>query len=198
MLNRICKECNKGFVVKSIYSNTKFCSNECRFKSFLPKSFGDDCVNWPKSINIQTGYGQFNESPTNRTKIISTHRKSYMVFNGAIEDGKYVCHTCDNRACVNPKHLFLGYQLDNVLDMWAKNRQQKYLNLAFGDRNGLRVHPEKILRGDSHPRSKLKEKDVVEIRRSNKSHAELGRTYSVTPETIYAARTGKTFRHVPF
>lgn len=50
------------------------------------------------------------------------HRVSFSVFKGEIPPGLCVLHRCDTPMCVNPDHLFLGTQSDNMLDMYAKNR----------------------------------------------------------------------------
>ena len=50
------------------------------------------------------------------------HRMSWVIRNGPIPDGKYVLHRCDNPPCVNPDHLFLGTQLDNIQDRHDKGR----------------------------------------------------------------------------
>jgi hypothetical protein len=52
----------------------------------------------------------------------AAHRVAWELANGPVPDGRFVLHRCDVRSCVNPDHLFLGTQLDNVNDMYAKGR----------------------------------------------------------------------------
>lgn len=61
------------------------------------------------------------------------HRYSYSIFNGPIGKSVLVCHSCDNTTCVNPEHLWLGSQADNIADRDKKNRQAK----------GNRLRPER-------------------------------------------------------
>ncbi len=58
----------------------------------------------------------------NGHKNTSTHRASYAALVGPINDGKFVCHSCDTPKCVNPAHLFLGTNLDNCRDCVIKGR----------------------------------------------------------------------------
>ena len=86
------------------------------------------------------------------------HRVSYRMHVGPIPSGMFVCHICDVPCCVNPAHLFLGTQTDNMADMRAKGRS------ATGDRNGSRTHPESYPKGENKSQAKLTNQQVLEIR----------------------------------
>ncbi len=69
------------------------------------------------------------------------HRVAWEAHNAEpIPDGMIVCHTCDNRSCFNPDHLFLGTHQDNIRDMWSKDRQSNTLVHAERKYNYSLIH----------------------------------------------------------
>ena len=133
------------------------------------------CWVWKASF-MKTGYGQFN--PRNG-KTVTAHRFSYQLHKGEIPKGLFVCHTCDNRACVNPKHLWLGTNAENLKDMREKGRA-KY-NPPIGERNHS---------------AKITEKQAAEIFKSKLPVRKLAERFKLSEAAIHAIQTGKTWKHV--
>jgi hypothetical protein len=82
------------------------------------------CLEWQGTVS-KLGYGMisFQKRPGKTFRTTTTvHRKYYELTVGPIPDGMQVNHRCDNRRCINPDHLFLGTQTDNIRDMMAKGR----------------------------------------------------------------------------
>lgn len=96
---------------------------EARFWAKVDRSAGDDsCWVW-KPMAGMNDYGRLKfGGPTN--KIVRAHRYSWELHNGPIPEGLFVCHHCDRPHCCNPRHLFLGTQVDNMRDKVAKGRNR--------------------------------------------------------------------------
>jgi hypothetical protein len=83
------------------------------------------------------GYGHFSVRKQNERKTFRSHRVSYSLSRGEILPGFLILHTCDNPACVNPKHLWLGTARDNMVDCVTKGRHQsKSLIKKYCDKCG--------------------------------------------------------------
>jgi hypothetical protein len=78
-----------------------------------------DCWEWLGYRHSGFWHGQIMSASR---RIVWVHRLSWEIHNGPVPSGKCVLHTCDNPGCVNPYHLFLGTQRDNMKDMWRKGR----------------------------------------------------------------------------
>lgn len=86
--------------------------------SGLYKKNKNGCFIYTGSLS-KDGYGR----TSFRGKVVGSHRLSFQLKNGFINDRtKFVCHTCDNPMCINPKHLWLGTHSENMDDMMRKNR----------------------------------------------------------------------------
>jgi len=136
--DRQCKVCFTAFTPKS--SMEKWCSNNCRFKNHIDVNWSfDECWDWDGAIFKQTGYGQFGSV---KTGVHTAHKYSYQLFNGQVPEGLFVCHSCDNRLCFNPKHLWLGTAKQNSEDMVKKGRYNHVRNRQKGE-NHWRHKPDK-------------------------------------------------------
>jgi HNH endonuclease len=129
------------------------------------------CWEWT-SYSDGGGYG--NISRNGKTQ--KAHRVSYEAFKGPIPPGLVVRHTCDNPCCVNPDHLILGTQKDNMADRDSRGRRD--------------------VKGEQVGTAKLTEKEVLEIRASSESLSKLAAKYNVDKSNVYQIKAGKSWKHL--
>ncbi len=141
------------------------------------------CWLWDAGMSSE-GYGSF--SVDGRT--VKAHRFSYEAHNGPIPKGMLVCHKCDVPACVNPAHLFLGTDADNMADRDAKGRHWS------------KTKPETARRGERSSTAKLTETTVREIRgvyaAGGVTMAALGARYGIVAPQVHRIVHGQRWAHV--
>ena len=147
-----------------------------RFWSLVKKTGEDDgCWEWQASRS-GFGHGQFFIQGRG---VIGAHRFAYELSNGPIPDGLHCRHRCDNPPCCNPRHLFIGTALDNILDCVNKGRNA---------------------RGESSGNSKLTEAEVAAIRKAYATgrwtQAQIAEHVGVSPSTVSQIVRREGWRHV--
>jgi hypothetical protein len=206
--HRNCLFCGTAFTTQA--SIKLFCSPECRVRETgAAFAAGSDCWEWPKSLNPQTGYGQLSMWAEGKRILLTAHRVSYRAFIGEIPEGMLVCHTCDNRKCFNPAHLFVGTQTDNMSDCSNKGRfpkkkpsagiswQKRYPEkVKRGAMHHLTIDPSCLPRGTQHHNAKVTEADVREIRASKETGSALAKRLGLTDSSVSSIRCGHTWKHV--
>ena len=157
---------------------------EDRFWEKVDKKSDDECWEWQASRNYK-GYGEFWFSGRGGKKT-RAHQISWILNNGDIPDGLFVCHHCDNPGCVNPKHLWLGTNRDNILDAKRKGRLKRENPLCGTDHSQY---------GTKHWANKLTEDNVREIRKLCKggkhTFREIGKMFGVTQGLINNIKHGR-------
>lgn len=145
-----------------------------RFWDKVRKTKG--CWDWTAS-KVGEGYGGFSL----KHKSYLAHRISWVIRYGTIPKGMCVLHRCDNKICVNPKHLWLGTKGDNNRDRDKKGRG--------ADR-----------RGENHPMVELTERKILEIRKlykvENVVQEELAKRFNISRPHISSIINKRRWKHI--
>jgi hypothetical protein len=143
------------------------------YRYYVKKGEPDACWPWQGSVTTY-GYGRVQ---IGGKKIIAS-RGTWIMLRGPIPDGFNVCHTCDNRPCCNPGHLFLGTDAENIADKVRKGRQSK---------------------GEAHGIARLTDPEIEEIRRrvaAGEARGSVGRAFGISGRTVGLIVEGKAWAHV--
>lgn len=130
------------------------------------------CWLWLGYVNPNTGYAR-----ATLKRSVNAQRVSWIAFRGEIPCGMHVLHRCDNRICVNPEHLFIGTNADNIADKVAKGRQ------AFN-------------RGLDHPASKLTEDQVRAIHADPRPLTAIAVAFGVAKSTVTGIKYQGGWSHI--
>ncbi len=138
------------------------------------------CLSGPKGNQ----YGMFTTGGRKRKKLWKAHRYSWMITYGGIPNSLQVCRQCDNRLCVNPKHLFLGTQRDNMDDMSVKGRR------AYGGRVANK--------GEDNPKAKLTNRSVQLIKnlQGKVASRKVAQRFGVEKTAVLRIWNGLRWRHL--
>jgi len=128
------------------------------------------CLEW---TGDKTHYGYGRIGFGGEQHIVS--RLAYVLRHGPIADDLYVCHRCDNPACFEDTHLFLGTCDDNRRDMIAKRRHN------IGERHGM---------------SKLTASEVMLIVADDRLHKEIAHDFGINPAYVSQLKSGKRWQHI--
>lgn len=145
-------------------------------EKYMPEPMSG-CWLWTAFCN-PAGYGMI-KGNGKKSPVYLAHRFSYEHHVGPIAGDLCVLHKCDTPACVNPDHLFLGTRQDNNADMLKKGRRATFEGLKNG-------------------RTKLKEADVLKIRRllPTMEREDIAKMFNVHKSRIYKIQAGTSWGHI--
>lgn len=164
------------------------------FRMLAPRLAPNVCWLWRGAPSVH-GYWRLHVGGRKGRRLLA-HRLAFALAERLDPGELEVCHACDVRLCVNPAHLFLGTQAENIADAKAKGR------MAAGENHGLRKHPERSAKGEGHGRHKLTTEEVLRMRAQHAwplprgIQARIARAFGVSPTTVREVLTGENWKHL--
>lgn len=143
-----------------------------RFESYIIPEPNTGCWIW-LGCTMETGYGRFNLNKRNTF----AHRVSYALYKSNAPSGLLICHTCDNRWCVNPDHLYIGTHSENNLDAYRRRKR-------------------KNIQGVNGSNTKLCNEDVFFIRSSQLTRKLLAEKFNVSVPLIGKIQRRLLWKHI--
>ena len=110
---------------------------------------------------------------------IRAHRFVWMLCNGEIPDGMLVLHSCDNPPCINPAHLRLGTNIENVRDRTERGRQPR----------GEKAYQARI--------TEKQAKAIIAALRADESQTRIAQQFGINKWLVHDIKRGKTWKHLP-
>ena len=151
-----------------------------KFWEKVTKPKPDDCWLW-QGARYADGYGMLVMMVNYHAFGFRSHRVSFYLKNGYLPDDLFICHRCDTPTCVNPSHLFLGKQKQNMDDKVSKKRQ------AFNE---------------NHGRHKLTCEQVQKARKmhflENKPLTQVAKHFGLCNSAMGSLLSGKNWKHLPW
>jgi len=187
----VCEFCKTTFVIhrcRHRRGEGRYCSQACyhrakvtplidRFFRYVGRKQESGCILWTGCTT--QGYGVIGCGVPGSKKMLRASHVSYELFVGPVPGGLFVLHKCDNPPCINPTHLFLGTQTDNMADKVTKNRHHK---------------------GEEHVSAKLSNEKVLAIRRRyaarEANQYQLAAEYGVAQSLIWRVINKRVWTHV--
>jgi hypothetical protein len=153
----------------------------------------DGCWEWQGKMFSNSGYGYFymGKGWQGGSHGVRTMRAAYALYiDRNIPEKIHVCHSCDNPKCVNPAHLWLGTNEENMQDMFKKGRNVR------GHGEVVKVA---VPRGGNHYKSHLNDQDIldiIELRKSGLTLSEISAIYKINVPGVHKICQGKRWAHV--
>jgi hypothetical protein len=151
-----------------------------RFWSKVSKRGSDDCWEWSAGCD-EHGYGRFRLNRPRRVR--RAHIVSYELSTGPAK-GLFICHSCDNPPCCNPRHLWRGSHDDNMADMVVKCRSKA---------------PPSSRPGVDNANARLTDDDVMQIKRMiarGEQNIVIAPLFGVTHSMVSRIKLGKAWTHI--